>query len=192
MVGAIVRIAMLTGMRCGEILSLRWGQIDFEKQVLTVGRAKTVAGTGRQIPLNLALLSVLTAHASWYLHDFQKTLELRPEWYLFPFGSPTPQDPLRHVQDIKTAWGKLRREAKVRCRFHDLRHTLATKLAENGVPESTMLAILGHMSRQMLERYSHIRMAAKRDAMQGIVLAQGEEQVLDQVFEVGVVSRVVS
>jgi site-specific recombinase XerD len=46
--------------------------------------------------------------------------------------------------------------------MHDLRHTVATKLAEAGVPESTMLSLMGHMSRAMLERYSHIRMAAKR------------------------------
>jgi site-specific recombinase XerD len=41
--------------------------------------------------------------------------------------------------------------------MHDLRHTVATKLAEAGVPESTMLSLMGHMSRAMLERYSHIR-----------------------------------
>jgi integrase len=65
----------------------------------------------------------------------------------------------------------LRKLSGVKCRFHDLRHTVATKMAENGVPESTMLALLGHMSRQMLERYSHIRLMAKRDAMEGITLA---------------------
>ncbi len=42
----------------------------------------------------------------------------------------------------------------MRCRLHDLRHTFATRLAENGVSESTMLALMGHMSRAMLERYS--------------------------------------
>jgi site-specific recombinase XerD len=50
-------------------------------------------------------------------------------------------------------------------RLHDFRHTFATHLAENGVSESTMFALMGHMSRSMLERYSHIRMAVKRDAM---------------------------
>ena len=49
--------------------------------------------------------------------------------------------------------------------FHDLRHTAATKMAEADVPESTMLAIMGHMSRAMLERYSHIRMAKKTAAL---------------------------
>jgi integrase len=67
---------------------------------------------------------------------------------------------------MKTAWATLRKRAGVICRLHDLRHTAATKMAEAGVPESTMLAIMGHMSRAMLERYSHIRMAAKREAVE--------------------------
>lgn len=52
----------------------------------------------------------------------------------------------------------------------DLRHTAATKMAEAGVPESTMLAIMGHVSRAMLEKYSHIRMAAKREAVKSMQL----------------------
>jgi len=44
-------------------------------------------------------------------------------------------------------------------------------MAEAGVPESTMLALAGHMSRAMLERYSHIRMKAKRDAVEAISLS---------------------
>ncbi len=69
----------------------------------------------------------------------------------------------RTVVDVVDAAG-------VQCRLHDLRHTAATKMAEAGVPESTMLALMGHMSRAMLERYSHIRMAAKRTAMESLTL----------------------
>jgi integrase len=81
-----------------------------------------------------------------------------------------PSDPTRHATDITWGWDELRKDTKVSCRPHDLRHTFATHLAENGVSESTMLALMGHMSRAMLERYSHIRMAAKREAMAGVVL----------------------
>jgi hypothetical protein len=45
-------------------------------------------------------------------------------------------------------------------------------MAEAGVPESTMLALMGHMSRAMLEKYSHIRMAAKREAVKSLELPQ--------------------
>lgn len=169
----IVQIALLTGMRCGEILELCWSQVDFGGKVLTVGKAKSESGTGRQIPMNPTLLGVVSAHASWYATKF---VSADPEHYLFPFGSPTPNDPKRHILDIKTAWKNLRTLSGVQCRFHDLRHTVATKMAEKGVPESTMLALLGHMSRQMLERYSHIRLAAKRDAMEGITLPDANEK----------------
>jgi len=81
-----------------------------------------------------------------------------------------PTDPTRHATDITWGWDQLRKETGVSCRLHDLRHTFATRLAENGVSESTMLALIGHMSRSMLERYSHICMTAKRGALAGIML----------------------
>jgi integrase len=145
--------------------SLRWGQIDFENEVLTVGRAKTSSGTGRQIPLNSELVEVLTRYRDWYRDRFDGA---RREWYVFPFGKPTPQDPTRPITTIKTAWNTLRPAASVECRLHDLRHTTLTTMAEQGASEHSMLAIAGHMSRAMLERYSHIRMAAKREAMKSL------------------------
>lgn len=53
-------------------------------------------------------------------------------------------------------------------RFHDLRHPAITELAESGASEQTIMAIAGHVSRRMLERYSHIRMQAKRPALEGL------------------------
>ncbi|MCE5308523.1 MAG: site-specific integrase [Acidobacteriales bacterium] len=163
----IIRALLLTGMRCGELTGATWGQVDFERKVLTVGRAKTSSGTGRQIPMNSDLFNLLTMHAAWFTKKFGET---RPEYYLFPFGKPQPTDPTRPTSTLKTVWGSIRKEAKVPCRLHDLRHTAATKMAEAGVSESTMLALMGHMSRAMLERYSHIRMAAKRGAVEALAL----------------------
>lgn len=165
-----IRIALLTGMRAGEITSLTWGQVDFERHVITVGRAKSAAGTGRQIPMNRDLHAVLSAHAEWFAERFEGRL---PAHYLFPFGKPTPSDPSKPITDVTGAWDALRKAAGVQCRLHDLRHTAATKMAEAGVPESTMLALMGHMSRAMLERYSHIRMAAKRTAVDALALHCG-------------------
>jgi len=56
-------------------------------------------------------------------------------------------------------------------RFHDLRHTCITKLAEGQASEQTIMAIAGHVSRKMLEHYSHIRMEAKRAALDAIAQA---------------------
>lgn len=168
LIGPFVRTALLTGMRCGEILGLTWEQADLTKRVITVGRAKTSSGTGRQIPMNEALFGVLSAHAAWCTERFGA---IREGYHLFPWGSPYPNDPRRATTTIKTAWERLREAAGVSCRLHDLRHTVATRMAEAGVPESTMLALLGHMSRSMLERYSHIRLSAKRQAVETLTLA---------------------
>jgi integrase len=165
--GTLVPLLMLTGMRVGEALSLVWGQVDLMGQTITVGRAKTSSGTGRGIPINDDLASILAAHRVWFGERFG---EPRPDHHLFPWGKPVPADPTRHATDITWGWDQLRKDTKVSCRLHDLRHTFATRLAENGVSESTMLALMGHMSRAMLERYSHIRMTAKRDALSGIML----------------------
>ncbi len=137
------------------------------ERTITVGRAKTASGTGRTIPINDDLASILAAHRTWFVERFGVP---GPHDYLFPWGKPVPADPTRHATDITWGWGQLRKDTGVPCRLHDLRHTFATRLAENGVSESTMLALMGHMSRAMLERYNHIRMAAKRNAVSGITL----------------------
>lgn len=165
LVGTFVRVALMTGMRSGEIISLTWAQVDLPHRVITVGRAKTSSGTGRQIPMNQELAEVLSTHAEWFTKRFKET---KGSDYLFPWGSPFPTDPARPTTTIKKGWENLRAKAGVSCRLHDLRHTAATKMAEAGIPESTMLSLMGHMSRAMLERYSHIRMAAKRDAVESL------------------------
>jgi integrase len=163
----VIPLLMLTGMRAGEALSLTWSQVDLMGKTLTVGRAKTSSGTGRGIPINDDLASVLAAHRTQFVKAFG---EPNSAHYLFAWGSPLPTDPTRPVSDLKHGWESLRKRAGVSCRLHDLRHTFATRLAENGVSESTMLALIGHMSRAMLERCSHIRMTAKRDAVAGVAL----------------------
>jgi integrase len=60
----VVVIALHTGMQEGEIRHLQWRQIDFFKQILTVGKSKTPEGTGRTIPLNSELLHALVASRS--------------------------------------------------------------------------------------------------------------------------------
>lgn len=165
LIGTFVRVALCTGMRRGEIESLTWGQVDLIRRVVTVGLAKTSSGTGRQIPINHELAQVLAHHAAWFAERFGET---RPSDYLFPWGSPFPVDPSRPTTTMKKAWENLRKGAGVSCRLHDLRHTAATKMAEAGVAESTMLSLMGHMSRAMLERYSHIRLAAKREAVEAL------------------------
>jgi integrase len=175
-----VYIALSTAMRYSEIRTLRWSQIDLKSRVITVRRAKSEGGTGRMIPMSDNLTAVIEMHRDWCLKKLKATA-VEPAWCVFPFSSRVkPIDPLRSATTIKTAWEAVREKAKVSCRFHDLRHTTLTKWAEAGTPESTMLALAGHMSRKMLERYSHIRMAAKREAIKGTTVGTPSESAVPQ------------
>ncbi|MEO8659358.1 MAG: tyrosine-type recombinase/integrase [Bryobacteraceae bacterium] len=156
------------------VASLRWINVDLDSSVLTVGRAKTKAGSGRQIPINSDLRTVIEEHAAWYTN---RVGAIRPEWYVFPgragrprSGDARPLDPTKPLGDVSTAWDALRARTGFACRLHDLRHTAAGKMAEAGVPEATVLAIMGRMSRSMMERYSRIGMAANRDAIKNVQL----------------------
>jgi integrase len=182
----LVPLLLLTGMRAGEALSLTWMQVDLLNLTVTVGRAKTSNGTGRIIPINEDLAPILAAHRGWFVSNFGQP---KSDHYFFPWGKSVPSDPTRHTTDITWAWDALRKDTGVRCRLHDLRHTFATRLAENGVSESTMLALMGHMSRSMLERYSHIRMAAKRSAVSSVTLRQPGETIPVVPVEVPVVEK---
>jgi integrase len=159
-------LALNAGMRDAEIRGLQWDRMDLEKAVLTVGDSKTEAGEGRTIPLNSALLVAMVDHAKWYTKRFGA---IQPEWYVFPFGKPRPNDPTRPMVTLKTSWSNARKKAKVQGRWHDNRHTLVTDLAESGAGDETIRDIAGHVSKQMLKHYSHIRMEAKRRALESIV-----------------------
>jgi hypothetical protein len=65
---------------------------------------------------------------------------------------------------LKTSWCNVRKKAAVNGRWHDNRHTLITDLAESSAGDETIRDIAGHVSKQMLKHYSHIRMDAKRRA----------------------------
>jgi hypothetical protein len=158
------------GLRNKELRELRWRQIDLvHKKQLTAGKSKTHAGTGRVIPLNDTVMIALEAHAAWYIRRFG---QCKPEWYVFPAGKGQPNDPTRPVTTLRTAWTKVRKEAKVVGRWHDNRHTLVTELAESGAGDEVIMSIAGHVSRAMLSRYSHVRMEAKRRALDEIATRQ--------------------
>ncbi len=91
---------------------------------------------------------------------------------MFAFGTPLPKDPTRPITSFKTAWIKVRQKAGVRGRWHDNRHTLVTELAESGAGDEVIMSIAGHVSRAMLSRYSHVRMEAKRRALDEIAARQ--------------------
>jgi hypothetical protein len=97
-------------------------------------------------------------------------------------GGPRPSDPTRPITTFKTAWKNVRKNAKVTGRWRDNRYTLITDLAESGAGDQTIMDIAGHVSKRVLRHYSHIRMEAKRTALESIVKKQtngGADQTED-------------
>ena len=136
-------------------------------------RAKTQAGV-RVVPLNQTALWA----ASKLFERAKKLGASEPEHYLFPACERGQIDVIVPQKTWKSAWRSLTVEAGMKgLRFHDLRHHAITQLAEKGVPDQTLMAIAGHVSKQMLEHYSHIRMKAKREAVKAIDSAIPSEQV---------------
>jgi len=128
----------------------------------TLPATKSDAGTGRTIPMNQELFFSATEYAKWYTSKFG---ESKTDWYVFPFGKPFPQDPTRPQTSLKTAWRNVRAGAKVEGRFHDNRHTFVTDLSESGAGDQVIQDMAGHVSRDMVKHYSHIRTEAKRRAV---------------------------
>jgi integrase len=136
---SVLVVALNTGMRYGEILNLTWGQIDFNSMQLTV--EKTKSGKPRAIPFNAALQAELTA------------LKRRNGRSPYVFPNPKTGEP---VTTIKTAFHTACRRAGISgLRFHDLRHTFASRLVENGADIEIVRFLLGHSSLEMTQRYVH-------------------------------------
>ena len=104
------------------------------------------------------------------LLDRASTLRMgEPECYVFPACEHLHIDATRPQKTWRTSWRALTRAAGLKgLRFHDLRHQCITELLEGGAPEAAVLSIAGHVSRKMMEHYSHIRMEAKRKAIEGL------------------------
>jgi len=99
-----------------------------------------------------------------------------PEHYLWPACQWGRFDATKPMLKWDTAWRALRDAAGLHgLRFHDLRHTIITELAEMGVADHVLESISGHLSRRMLEHYSHIRIDAKRQALDALDTARRGE-----------------
>jgi integrase len=158
---------------CGISCCRLWGVAGAFKQEVIVGKSKTRAGKGRRIPLN--------PDATKALADWANRFPVRkPEHYVFPacenarIDTAKPDysqvDASRAIKSWRTAWRHARKAAGLSVRFHDLRHTSITKLAETQASDETIMSIAGHVSKKMLDHYSHIRNAAKRAAVNAIAI----------------------
>jgi integrase len=148
---AIVQLAYWTGMRKGEILGLRWDQVDFQNKVVNLEAADTKTQEKREVPLTEALLGLLKRTP--------KTL-----------GCPCVfTERGKRIIDIKTAFLKAVRAAGIKnFRFHDLRHCAVTNLRKAGVNDSVIMSISGHKTYAMFKRYNRIDRKDRVDALKQV------------------------
>ena len=138
-----------------------------------MSKSKTEGGEGRVIPLSDTALACMKDWRAQFPdakpHDFAFPTERYRQVPKEDGSGATVQvyacNPAKPIAGWKTAWTTARRNAGVACRWHDLRHTFISNMGENKVGEQTLMGMTGHLSRKMLERYSHTRMEAKREAV---------------------------
>ena len=191
-------LALNTTMRACEIRGLRWRSVDFMERTITVRRATTKTDAGeRVIPLNpnawSAILESRERAKLLFGAEPQPDWYVFPR-----FPGFTKPDPTKPMSGWRTAWRNLTRaincptcgqsqkpgttcrnsecRADIRgvqsplygLRFHDLRHHAITELSEGQASDQTIMSIAGHISPKMLRLYSHVRIQAKRKALDAL------------------------
>jgi integrase len=143
----IVTLAIFTGMRRGEILGLKWSEVDYRRSIITLLDTKN--GDKRELPMNdqvsMALINIKKHPESAYIFCYdngERILDLR--------------------KSFATA---LKKSAIIGFRFHDLRHTFASQLVMSGIDLNTVRELLGHKDMTMTLRYSHLAPSHKQRAV---------------------------
>lgn len=149
----LVLLALGTGMRMGELFSLQWSDVDFGRRQIHVRAAAAKGGRPRAIPIGKEIVLVLRMWG-------EQSEDTLPEAYVFPGRSGG------RLNNVKRSWARVVKTAKLRdFRFHDLRHTYASKLAMRGVDLNTVRELLGHKDLQMTLRYAHLAADHLADAV---------------------------
>jgi excisionase family DNA binding protein len=157
----IVLTALHTGMRKGEILNLKWEQVDFLNREIKVKNTKS--GKPRFIPMNSLLYETLKN---------EKKLNGKS-----PLVFPSPRTNKPFV-DIKKSFAEAVKNAGIpSLRFHDARHSFASRLVAAGVDLITVKELLGHHSVRITERYTHANTEQKRNAVEGLTLEKKKPPV---------------
>jgi len=147
MLGWIVRIALHTGMRAGEIKSLSRDQVNLSKRTVLLSDTKN--GSARMVPLTREATAVLREVLNHPIRPLETNL-------IF-WGEPG-RDGKRRPYEFRPAWHRTIKDAGIDgLRFHDLRHEAVSRLVEMGLGDQEVAAISGHKSMQMLRRYTHLR-----------------------------------
>ena len=150
----LVTVAVMTGCRKGELLGLEWSRVDFEANVIRLRASDTKAAKARLVPINGAAREAL-------LRRYEYRSERCPD-AAWVFCGPDGE----RIVSVKSSYRHALQSARIAgVRFHDLRHTCGSWMAQKGVPIGHIAAVLGHSTLRMSERYSHLAPANARDAV---------------------------
>ena len=138
----IIKIALNTGLRQSEILKLKWSHIDLARKVLTVEETKN--NEPRTIPLNLTAYETLL--------KIKKSSVVSIAGYVFSTNSGTA---ILRRNLMREFYKVLKKAGIENLRFHDLRHTFATRLVQAGVDLYTVAKLMGHRDLESTQRYAH-------------------------------------
>lgn len=149
----LVILALSTGARLGELLSLRWSDLDLKKGMAYLVDTKN--GERRALPLVAAVKTELAEQV--------RRMDS-------PFVFPSPYDAAEHYAGFREHWNEARDKAGIEnFRFHDLRHSCASYLAMNGATELEIADVLGHKTLQMVKRYSHLSTDHKQNLVNRVL-----------------------
>ena len=176
----VIHTAVTTGLRLGELLGLRWQDLDLDAGTATIARAaqylpetgvtlrqpKTARGR-RTIALSDETLRIFRAHRSRQVeHRFALGPAYQDQDLVFPAGDGAIQPPYRVSQAFRQLVGST---DLGHVRFHDLRHTAATLMLRAGVPTKIVSTRLGHATASLtLDTYSHVTVDMQREAASAI------------------------
>ena len=150
----MILLSLNTGLRRGELFSLHWENINFERAVLTVQGSTAKSGKTRHLPLNAVALQVLE---NWRVQCPQGRLV---------FSSSNGSS----FNNVKKAWAGILNDAGIQnLRWHDMRHHFASKLVMVGVDLNTVRELLGHADIKMTLRYAHLAPEHKANAVAKLV-----------------------
>jgi integrase len=151
----IIIISLGTGMRRGEVLSLTWNSVDFDRGLITVRGQTAKSLQTRHIQMTVEVSNALKA---WKNQCGESEL-------VFP--GPNGQ----RMKDVNSAWKKLLQEACINdFRWHDMRHDFASRLVTLGCNLNKLRDLLGHKDIKMTLRYAHLAPDVKAEGLLGLSL----------------------
>jgi integrase len=149
----IIVFALNTGLRQDELLSLEWPRVSLIRKTILIQKSKS--GRPRTVPLNRFGLELLNMKYS------KKVLSINGLVFVSSVGTKIDADNLR-----RAFYGVLKKAEIENFKFHDLRHTFATRLAQSGIDIYKIAKLLGHEDIRMTQRYAHHCPESLRDGVE--------------------------